>query len=69
MSRTYGVFLFKFKLCGKHHLMDSGKPHAGILIPCIENKYAFEKYEISDFSPWHGYYQEVSNIIVQEKNS
>ena len=47
MSRTYGGFLFTCKVCGKQHLLDSGKPHAGILVPCISNKYAFEKYEVN----------------------
>ena len=67
MSRTYGGFLFTCKICGKQHLLDSGKPHAGILVPCISNKYAFEKYEVKEFTPWHGSYYDVCSILVQEE--
>ena len=66
MSRTYGGYLFQCKVCGKIHLMDSGKPHQGIRLPCVDNKYDVEKYEEKDFEVWHGFYLDVFDIRVQE---
>ena len=66
MSRTYGGYLFKCKVCGNTHLMDSGEPHEGIRLPCVDNKYAVREYNKSDFQYWHGLYWDVFHILVQE---
>lgn len=66
MSRTYGGYLFKCKVCGEVHLLDAEKLHRVMNVPCIRSKYAVRKYKKSDFEPWHGLYFDVSDIIVKE---
>lgn len=66
MSRTYAGYLFKCKVCGEIHLLDSGEPHRGILVPCVNSKYSIRKYNRKDFEYWHGLYYDVFNICVQE---
>ncbi len=66
MSRTYAGYLFKCKVCRKIHLMDSGKPHEGICLPCVDNKYAIREYSEKDFKFWQGIHFDVFDISVQE---
>lgn len=66
MSRSYEGYLFKCKVCGEIHLLDSSEPYSGIHLPCVDNKYTLRKYDKSDFKYWHGSYWEVFNILVQE---
>lgn len=66
MSRTYAGYLFRCRVCKKMHLMDSGKPHDGIRLPCVDNKYAVRTYNKSDFEFWHGFYWDIFDICVQE---
>lgn len=66
MSRTYAGYLFTCKRCGKLHLMNSGKPHDGILLPCVDFKYSVNEYKERDFEFWHGSYYDVFDIRVQE---
>lgn len=68
MSRTYAGYLFRCKVCGKIHLMDSGKPHDGIRLPCVNNKYAVRTYNECDFNFWQGMYWDVFDCLVQEVN-
>lgn len=46
--------------------MDSGKPHEGICLPCVDNKYAIREYSEKDFKFWHGIHFDVFDISVQE---
>lgn len=66
MSRTYAGYLFRCKHCEKMHLFANGEPRNGIVLPCVDNKYAKNTYEKTDFRFWHGIYWDVCNICVQE---
>lgn len=66
MSRTYAGYLFTCKRCGKLHLMNSGEPHDGIRLPCVDFEYSVNEYEKKDFEFWHGNFYDVFDIRVQE---
>ena len=66
MSRTYAGYLFKCKVCGKTHLMDSGEPYKGIRLPCVDNEYEIREYNKNDFEFWHGIYWDVFDMCVRE---
>lgn len=63
MSRTYGGWLFTCKVCGNPHLMDSGEPHDGIRVSCVNG--GSKNYKEKDFEHWHGYYADVFDILVK----
>ena len=66
MSRTYGGYLFKCKVCGELHLLDAEKLRRVMYVPCIRSRCAVKKYKKSDFDYWHGLYYDVFDIIVKE---
>lgn len=66
MSRTYAGYIFECKVCGEKHLLDSGEPHNGILVPCANDPNAVREYKKTQFEFWHGSYWDVFNNLVQE---
>jgi len=54
MSETKVGYSFTCKVCGNIHIMDEGKPHKGIRVPCAIDRTKVRKYTKNDFTFWHG---------------
>ena len=66
MSQTIAGYLFKCKVCEKTHFMSSGKPHDGIILPCIDSKYSANTYKKDDFVFYSGWDCGISAICIDK---